>query len=536
MSSAVDVAIIGGGLSGLAAAYEILSTDDTVSVVVLEASDRVGGRAYADADGVDLGAGYIGPTQDRVMRLVDVLGLELYKVHTLGKTVQFAGGRASRYDGTIPPMSPLGLLDVNSAMVELDRIAATVDVQRPHLTPGAAALDGTTLAQFVARQCWTAGARKMLGTAVRALLCVEPHEVSVLGFAWYNASSGGIKRLLETADGLQDSKVVGGTGTIGPQLAKRLPAGWVRLNAPVRLVDMTKAGVVVVHGDGFAVTAKAVIMAIPPVQQLRLQFSPPLPPNRTQALQHWPMGHIIKTCTYYDTAFWRERGLNGAAVADEGISVVTYDDSKPDGSRPCIMGFVLSGEAARWSARTPGERQAALARHYAAVFGTDAALSPVGYKEKNWAAEPYVGGCYVGVPAPGALTKFPGEVSKCAIAENVFVAGTEAARVSVGYMDGAVEAGERSARNALVHLGRLPRAMFEAVSRPAPSPQLPFVPMDITYAERHLVPSVPQALCIAVTAAAAVAVAWFSPGNFTVFAAGATTVAATALAAQRMTR
>ncbi|OQE11899.1 hypothetical protein PENFLA_c070G08722 [Penicillium flavigenum] len=84
----VDVAIIGGGLSGLSTAKE-LATANT-SFVVLEARDRVGGRVLnanlAGKDVQELGGEYIGPTQKRVLALATELGLPTYKTYTEGNS------------------------------------------------------------------------------------------------------------------------------------------------------------------------------------------------------------------------------------------------------------------------------------------------------------------------------------------------------------------------------------------------------------------------------------------------------------------
>jgi monoamine oxidase len=76
-----DVVIIGAGLAGLSAARYLSSRN--IKCLVIEARTRVGGRTLSQkiSDGcevtIDLGGQWIGPTQKRILSLVEELGLPL---------------------------------------------------------------------------------------------------------------------------------------------------------------------------------------------------------------------------------------------------------------------------------------------------------------------------------------------------------------------------------------------------------------------------------------------------------------------------
>ena len=60
MPSETEVAVIGGGAAGIAAARRL--TDARVPCLLIEARDRLGGRAYTvshDGHGIDLGCGWL---------------------------------------------------------------------------------------------------------------------------------------------------------------------------------------------------------------------------------------------------------------------------------------------------------------------------------------------------------------------------------------------------------------------------------------------------------------------------------------------
>lgn len=107
-STDVDVVVIGAGLSGLAAARDVLSNG--LSCVVLEAHDRVGGRLWSQptSDGkgiVEFGAAWINDVnQTRMIGLARQFGLELIEQNTNGNClIQDANGRVSAFPyGELP--------------------------------------------------------------------------------------------------------------------------------------------------------------------------------------------------------------------------------------------------------------------------------------------------------------------------------------------------------------------------------------------------------------------------------------------------
>ncbi len=94
-------------------------------MLVLEASDRVGGRTVNEpisgSEMTEMGGQWVGPTQDRVLALIEELGLETFPTRTEGQNVIEIGGRLRRYRGTIPKLSPLVLADLAFARFRLGR-------------------------------------------------------------------------------------------------------------------------------------------------------------------------------------------------------------------------------------------------------------------------------------------------------------------------------------------------------------------------------------------------------------------------------
>jgi monoamine oxidase len=445
-SAEVDVAIVGAGMAGLSAALTLRAAGR--SFVVLEARDRAGGRLESveveAGKWVDVGGQWVGPTQDRLYGLAGEYGAATFPTWTAGENVVELGHKLTRYAGTIPRLGPHVLADVSQAMLRLDRMAAKVPREAPWSAPKARQWDSQTVWSWLRRNMATRHGREMLEIAVKAVWAAMPADVSFLHMLFYISSAGKLDLLLDTDGGAQQDRFVDGAGTLAARVAEGL-GEQVMLSAPVRRIEWSSDGVRI-GGDGVDVRADRAIVAVPPTLAGRISYDPPLPGYRDQLTQRVPMGAVVKCMAIYDEPFWRAQGLSGSSVSGPGPLTLTVDNSPPDGSPGILVGF-LEGDHARELGRAGRrERREAVLRNLGRLFGPRAAR-PEHWIEKNWADEEWSRGCYVGYMPPGVLTSF-GPALRAPIGP-IHWAGTETATVWNGYIDGAIQSGDRAAREVL---------------------------------------------------------------------------------------
>jgi monoamine oxidase len=416
--------------------------------VVLEARDRAGGRLESQqlGDGVwiDVGGQWVGPTQDRLYALARAHGATTFPTWTAGANVVELGGRLTRYTGTIPKLRPHVMADVGQAMARLDRMARKVPPAAPWSAPKAKQWDSQTVWSWMRRNMATPTGREMMEIAVKAVWAAVPADVSLLHLLFYISSAGNFDLLLDTEGGAQQDRFVEGAGTLATRVAESL-GDQVLLGAPVRRIEWSADGVRLT-ADGAEVRAGRAIVAIPPTLAGRLWYDPPLPGYRDQLTQRVPMGAVIKCFAIYDEPFWRTEGLSGSTVSGTGPLTLTIDNSPPSGSPGILVGFLEGDHARSFGRVSAAERREAVLANLVQLLGARAGR-PEQFIEKSWAEEEWSRGCYEGYTPPGVLTAF-GPALREPIGP-IHWAGTETATKWCGYIDGALQSGERAAREVL---------------------------------------------------------------------------------------
>jgi monoamine oxidase len=454
-----DVVVIGAGFAGLTAALRVMEAGK--SVLVLEARNRVGGRAFNAAipggEITERGAAFIGPTQDHIAALASQVGVSTFPTYDTGENVYVRDGQRSTYSDTgvtgTAPFDPLILPDLLLVVSQLDQMATQVSVDAPWNAPSAASWDAQTLESYIAGHSLLPQFRELVPAATRPIFGAEPRELSLLFTLFYIAASGNeqnqgtFERNFNTRMGAQQDRFIGGTQLVAIRVAQRLGKR-VLLNRPVRRIEQTGDGVLI-RNKRLRIRAKRAIVAVPPTLAGRIDYSPGLPSDRDQLTQRVPQGNLTKVTAVYDRPFWRDAGLTGTAVSTDGFVNATFDDTPPSGSPGVVFGFVGGDQSRAFNQLTDSQRKAAVLAQFSQFFGP-AASNPIAYLESSWAAEPWSRGCPVGILGPGVLTAY-GPALRRPVGR-IHWAGTETSTYWNGYMDGAVRSGERAAAEVLAEI------------------------------------------------------------------------------------
>ncbi len=423
-----DVVVVGAGLSGLAAARELVRAG--LEVLVLEARDRPGGRTgVVDLDGLvfDTGGEWVDAAHEELRSFISDLGIEIYP-HGRRK----ADARWHLHGETTGEM-PLSEKDarvygrMNEALLEA---AAGHD---PQTYWRDAPEDDVSVAAWLRG----AGMGEEGVHAVETLIStcgstVPPERMSFYAYAAKVATRGGPGRGNEY-------RVRGGAGGIARTAAREL-GDRVRYAAPVTDVAQDRGGIEVrfmTEAGPRLARARRVVMAVPFTVYPTIRFHPEPPPTFRRMFSGATYGVVRKMAFVFDEVVDASR----FTLTDTPLGYLSaaQDPETAEGSRGIISfasGRPLLAELGL-PAEKRKERAVGLLRRLYDV------PEPARVVEKAWAHDYWTRGSYM-ILAPGDLALF-GKAMGGAFG-HVRLAGAEAVPAAPSFMNSAVKGGIQAAR------------------------------------------------------------------------------------------
>ena len=438
-----EIAVVGAGIAGLTAATALAR--EGADVVVLEARDRVGGRTWnteIGGEANELGGQWVAPYQSAIHALLDELGIELFASWREGEHVYVdPAGATHRYQGHDAPLGSASEKAFAEADAKLDALAKQLDPEAPWDHPDAERLDAITFEAWLQAEVADEMARDLLRSWLAGGFLAKPaHSFSLLQGLWMIAGAGGTYELFEP-DQCLAYRVVGGSQLIAIRLAERL-GDRVLLDAPAREIRWSDDRVEVDAGSA-KVTARAVIVAVPPNLTNAIRFSPALPGWRMRLGQSLSQGSINKVLAVYESPFWRDEGLSGQGFAPYELVRELYDNSPPSASAGVLCTFLAGENAERAGRLSAAERRDVVLAGMAKYVGPRA-LEPVDFIETDWSAQEWTRGAYGTSYGPGGLTRFGANLRRSI--GPIHWACTDIAGVGHIHMEGATRSGERAAQ------------------------------------------------------------------------------------------
>jgi putrescine oxidase len=452
-----DVVVVGAGPSGLTAARELKEAG--LSVAVLEARDRVGGRTWTDTvDGamLEIGGQWVSPDQTVLLELLDELGLKTYPRYRSGESVYIgADGEAVRYTGDSFPVDPATAVEMDKLIARLDALAAEIGATEPWAHPKARELDTVSFHHWLRANSDNEEACNNIGLFIAGGMLTKPaHAFSALQAVLMAASAGSFTHLTDE-DFILDKRVVGGMQQVSLLQAQELGDD-VLLNTPVRTInwepDAEGGHRVTVEADRATVNARFVIMAVPPNLYSRVSFNPPLPRRQHQMHQHQSLGLVIKVHAVYSTPFWREDGLSGTGFGAGSLVQEVYDNTNHGDTRGTLVGFISDEKADAVFELGADERKRLVLESIAGFLG-DKALEPEVYYESDWGSEEWTRGAYASSYDLGGLHRY-GKDQHTPVGP-IYWCSSDLAAEGYQHVDGAIRMGRLTAAR-IAEVARVP--------------------------------------------------------------------------------
>lgn len=442
------VLVLGAGVAGLAAAYELAEAGHDVTV--LEARGRAGGRVetmraqFSDGLYAEAGAMNVYDTHDWTLKYVKLFGLTLDAAapSALASVVYLRGRRLVSKQGQALDYP----LDLTAEEKKLGRrgmwekyvlsVARDVGDYDAPGWPSAALLkyDRMTFTGYLRAQGASADAAELLGLGAMGAFGDGAGAVSALVLLREIAHRSKVK---------QNYYIRGGTDQLPRAFAAKLSER-IRYGAPVVGVEQDSNGVRVAYlhaGARETVAADRVVCAIPFSVLRRVRVTPELSAEKRRAVEEMPYTSVARAYLQTRSRFWLGEGLTGSATTDLS-NMLVFDGAPGQQPERGIMEAYFAGpQARRLTAMREGER-------VLSTLGLVEKVHPRVRREfevgatKCWDEDEWARGAYAWY-RPGQMSSLLPHVARPE--GRIHFAG-EHASSTFGWMQGAIESGNRAAR------------------------------------------------------------------------------------------
>jgi monoamine oxidase len=406
----VTVVVLGAGMSGLAAAYELMKAG--YDVKVLEGRDVPGGRVqtmrqgFTDGHYAEAGAMFLPGDASLTLQYAKQFGvpLEGFAHYDLPILYYLSGQRLidPPPPGDPPNMLPYPIttLEQELGLKGLNRVYCQAGLTPPTgeeiWPPDTGVLDQVTYATKMQGLGASTAAIEMLAKGYLSMYGDGPNSYSALMMMydeWYTSTH---------PDGFQ---VKGGNDVFPATMAAKLGN---RISYGSRIVSVTtdanKVQVTVESaGAQHIVEADYAICALPYKVLVNLPITPAVYPVRRTGLLAVPCTSVVRVCLEFKTAFWLEENLCGLAITDLPIQI-TYPQPNQDGPT-AVLNQLMTGDNARAMAALSEADRLQYTLTEMAKFYPKAPAEYIGGVSKVWDTDPWTLGAYAAY-APTQMTTY----------------------------------------------------------------------------------------------------------------------------------
>ena len=436
------VLVLGAGLAGLSAAYELVAAGH--DVVIFEARNRAGGRVYTArepfSDGLyaEIGATRISELNDWTMKYVSAFGLPLAPLRAAGRDVVHVRGQRIVVDDERTVRWPLQLTQEEQRLgrpgmrdkyinAVLEEIGDAGVPEAPPLT--LARYDSLSFDDFLRRQGASPDAIRLL------TLGTVSNEVT--------SSLQRLRAAVWRGRTTKWSKIEGGNDQLPKAFARTL-ADRIHYHTAVTHIEQSSSGArVVVERNGLRETVDGdyLVSTIPLPVLRKMSITHALPATVQAVVRDYAYGSVTKIVLQTRTRFWEAEGLSGFAVTDRPAQEMYNLTAGQPGQRGLLLIYTTGLTVPRQAGPIEADRVAWGARE-AEYLLPGLARELEGGMSHCWDEDPWSRAAYP-QPRPGQLIEHLSILRKPA--GRIMFAG-DYASAWPGWMQGAIESGNHAAR------------------------------------------------------------------------------------------